>query len=48
MKMKMWVIVTTLAIGGAAWGATNDLSGLLQKGLFEEEANRNLDAAIQA
>jgi len=28
--------------------ATNDLSGLLQKGLFEEEANRNLDAAVQA
>jgi len=48
MKWKMWVIVTALAIGGAAWGATNDLSGLLQKGLFEEEANRNLDAAVQA
>lgn len=28
--------------------ATNDLSGLLQKGLFDEEANRNLDAAVQA
>jgi ankyrin repeat protein len=28
--------------------ATNDVSGMLQKGLFEEEANRNLDAAIQA
>ncbi len=28
--------------------ATNDLSGLLQKGLFEEEANRNLEAAAQA
>ncbi|HWY75215.1 MAG TPA: tetratricopeptide repeat protein, partial [Verrucomicrobiae bacterium] len=28
--------------------ATNDVSALLQKGLFEEEANRNLDAAIQA
>ena len=28
--------------------ATNDLSGLLQKGLFEEEANRNLDAATEA
>ena len=25
---------------------TNDLSAALQKGLFEEEANRNLDAAI--
>jgi ankyrin repeat protein/tetratricopeptide (TPR) repeat protein len=28
--------------------ATNDLSNALQKGLFEEEANRNLDAAITA
>ncbi|MFO1478245.1 MAG: ankyrin repeat domain-containing protein [Verrucomicrobiota bacterium] len=26
--------------------ATNDLTTLLQRGLFEEEANRNLDAAI--
>ena len=26
----------------------DDLSARLQKGLFEEEANRNLDAAIQA
>jgi ankyrin repeat protein len=26
--------------------ATNDLTAALQKGLFEEEANRNLDAAI--
>ncbi|HUC86529.1 MAG TPA: ankyrin repeat domain-containing protein, partial [Candidatus Acidoferrales bacterium] len=25
---------------------TNDLTGLLQQGLFEEQANRNLDAAI--
>ncbi|MCC6821623.1 MAG: ankyrin repeat domain-containing protein, partial [Verrucomicrobia subdivision 3 bacterium] len=33
-----------LALGAA----TNDLSGLLQKGLFEEEANRNLEAAAQA
>ncbi len=28
--------------------ATNDLTGALQRGLFEEEANRNLDAAAQA
>jgi ankyrin repeat protein len=28
--------------------ATNDLTSTLQKGLFEEEANRNLDAAIAA
>lgn len=30
------------------WAATNDLSGLLQRGLFEEEANRNLEAATAA
>ena len=28
--------------------ATNDLTSALQKGLFEEEANHNLDAAAQA
>lgn len=37
-----------LAGMGLAMGATNEVSTLLQKGLFEEEANRNLDAAIQA
>jgi hypothetical protein len=31
-----------------AHAATNDLSGLLQRGLFEEEANRNLEAASAA
>lgn len=35
-------------IPSASIAATNDLSGLLQKGLFEEEANRNLDAATEA
>jgi len=30
----------------AAAAATNDLTTLVQKGLFEEEANRNLDAAV--
>ncbi len=30
----------------AAPAATNDLTSLLQQGLFEEEANRNLDSAI--
>src|SRR2546421_8630689 len=33
---------------GAVLAATNDLSSLLQKGLFEEEANHNFGAAIQA
>ena len=32
----------------AAPAATNDLRGALQTGLFEEEANRDLDAAINA
>ena len=31
-----------------SFAATNDLSTMLQKGLFEEEANHNLSAAIQA
>jgi len=35
-------------VGSAAMAATNDLSATLQRGLFEEEANHNLDAAIQA
>lgn len=35
-----------LGLAATAHAATNDLTGLLQKGLFEEEANRNLDAAI--
>lgn len=37
------MIALTLATARAA---TNDLTGLLQKGLFEEEANRNLNSAI--
>ena len=35
-----------LAFTTIAHAATNDLTTLLQRGLFEEEANRNLDAAI--
>ena len=30
------------------FAASNDLTATLQRGLFEEEANRNLDAAAQA
>ncbi len=42
-------MAAAMAFGmGAAVAATNEVSGLLQKGLFEEEANRNLDAAIKA
>ena len=38
-----------MAVGaGNVGAATNEVSGLLQQGLFEEEANHNLDAAITA
>jgi ankyrin repeat protein len=46
MKIKTWILAVVLATTAIAQGATNDLTGLLQQGLFEEEANRNLDAAI--
>ncbi|EEF61739.1 FOG: Ankyrin repeat-like protein [Pedosphaera parvula Ellin514] len=50
MKRVRWSLmvlgIALFAMTGLA--ATNDVSGMLQKGLFEEEANRNLDAAIQA
>src|SRR5437870_10267553 len=50
MKTK-WVRFTTVVLvmlESAAIAATNDLSASLQRGLFEEEANHNFDAAIQA
>jgi ankyrin repeat protein len=47
MRKTFWIGVLVLA-GMAAQAATNDLTTTLQKGLFEEEANRNLEAAIQA
>jgi ankyrin repeat protein len=45
MKTKLCIGIFLLA---AAWlhAQTNDLTALLQQGLFEEQANRNLDAAI--
>src|SRR3982750_573481 len=46
MKLKFWIFAAMLALATLARGATNDLTGLLQKGLFEEEANRDLSAAI--
>src|SRR5215469_16076920 len=46
MKIKTCLVITISAFAALAHAATNDLTGLLQKGLFEEEANRNLDAAI--
>lgn len=53
MKARLFILVIAFYAGVFAMGtsvvaATNDISGLLQKGLFEEEANRNLDAAISA
>jgi TolA-binding protein len=46
MKTK-WLAGCILLAGAMILRAqTNDLSAALQKGLFEEEANRNLDAAI--
>jgi len=46
MKSKSLMIAAMLALATVARGATNDLTNLLQKGLFEEEANRDLNAAI--
>jgi cytohesin len=50
MKLKLFGWVAALGVGLAltAQGATNDITSALQKGLFEEEANHNLPAAIQA
>lgn len=42
------MLVVLMLVATLARAATNDLSGLLQRGLFEEEANRNLDAASTA
>ncbi len=46
MKIKFWILATALAFATMAHAATNDLTSLLQKGLFDEEANRDLNAAI--
>lgn len=50
MKIKLFILMMAAVLTGAgmATAGTNEVSALLQKGLFEEEANRNLDAAIQA
>jgi ankyrin repeat protein len=45
MKTKLGAIIFLLAIMFAS-AQTNNLTALLQQGLFEEQANRNLDAAI--
>src|SRR5688572_20169318 len=50
MKMKLFTLIAAVLFATAALApaATNDLSSALQRGLFEEEANHNLDAAIAA
>lgn len=44
--MKFWIFAIACALTTFARAATNDLTVLLQQGLFEEEANRDLNAAI--
>src|ERR1035437_2211022 len=46
MKTKLCVLIFLLA-AALAPAQTNNLTALLQQGLFEEQANRNLDAAIE-
>ncbi|HEV7926936.1 MAG TPA: ankyrin repeat domain-containing protein [Verrucomicrobiae bacterium] len=47
MKMKfILTVLVSLAASGLAAAGTNDLTTPLQRGLFEEEANHQLDAAI--
>jgi ankyrin repeat protein len=48
MKTTTWLAGLMLASAMTVSAATNDMATVLQRGLFEEEANRNLDAAIQA
>jgi len=48
MTTKGFTLISILLVTGrVAWSAAN-LSETLQQGLLEEEANHNLDAAIQA
>lgn len=47
-KSLIWIAAIFLATATLTQAATNDLSRALQKGLFEEEANHNLEAAAQA
>ncbi|MDB6121650.1 MAG: Ankyrin repeat-like protein [Pedosphaera sp.] len=42
------LIFAMVLVGNTVSAGTNDVGTLLQRGLFEEEANHNLDAAIQA
>jgi lipopolysaccharide biosynthesis regulator YciM len=48
MKTKLLLSVLALVGTAVAGAATNDPKATLERGLFEEEANHNLPAAIQA
>jgi ankyrin repeat protein len=48
MKPKTLILAAALLAGTFGRAATNDPTLTLQRGLFEEEANQNLPAAIQA
>jgi ankyrin repeat protein len=48
MKKIISATFTVFASAGLMFAATNDLTSLIQKGLFEEEANHNLAAAMRA
>src|SRR5205809_7742898 len=48
MKSIIFIALTLVSSSPFARAVTNDLATALQRGLFEEEANHNLDAAIQA
>ncbi|MGA2541649.1 MAG: ankyrin repeat domain-containing protein [Verrucomicrobiota bacterium] len=48
MKLKITAIFAALFLSaGFVFAATNDITALLQKGLLEEEANHNLQAAMR-
>src|ERR1035438_5714610 len=49
-NMKTRLLITGILLSAATFvsAATNDLTTAIQRGLFEEEANQNLGAAIQA
>ena len=48
LRHAVALMAVLLATATLAFAATNDLSSALQKGLFEEEANHNLEAAVTA
>src|SRR5512143_1139174 len=45
-RWMVYSVAALMSVVNVEGAATNNLTSLLQQGLFEEEANRNLDAAI--